>query len=217
MEDYTIIDGVALAIILISGFLAYARGLVRETLSIVGWGGAAVIAFIFAPQGKDLVYEIPFVNTLVGDSCEIALIISFALIFIVALVVISLFTPLLAGMVSKSALGIIDRALGFIFGLARGVLLIIVALFAYDQFIASGEGIRIIEDSQTRAMLADSQARLATEVESSSIPGWFIERFDELTSVCAVGGAAGTPVTPPAEDTALPPVVNPITPPADNN
>ncbi len=190
MEDLTIIDGVAAAIVLISGILAYSRGLVRETLSIVGWGGAAIIAFIFAPQGKDLVYEIPFVNSLVGDSCEIALIISFTLIFIVALVVISLFTPLLAGMVSKSALGVIDRALGFIFGLARGVLLIIVGLFVYDQFIATGEGISIVEDSKTKSLLSESQARLTAEVETSTIPGWFIEKFDEITSVCAVPAAA---------------------------
>ncbi len=190
MEDMTIIDGVAAAIILISGVLAYSRGLVRETLSIVGWGGAAVIAFIFAPQGKDLVYEIPFINGIVGDNCEIALIISYILIFIVALIVISLFTPLLAGMVSKSALGVIDRGLGFIFGLARGVLLIIVALFVYDQFIATGEGIDIVEESKTKALLSESQTRLATEVETSTIPAWFIDRFDEITSVCVVPAAA---------------------------
>jgi len=195
MEDLTIIDGVAAAIILISGILAYSRGLVRETLSIVGWGGAAVIAFIFAPQGKDLVYEIPFINGLVGDSCEIALIISFTLIFIISLVVISLFTPLLAGMVSKSALGVIDRGLGFIFGLARGVLLIVVGLFVYDQFIATGEGVAIVEESQTRILLAESQARLTAEVETSSIPGWFISKFDEITSVCAVPAAATAPAT----------------------
>ena len=198
MEDYTIIDGVAAAIILISGFLAYSRGLVRETLSIIGWGGAAIVAFIFAPQGKDLVFEIPFVNGLVGDSCEIALIISFALIFIVALVVISLFTPLIAGIVSKSSLGIIDRALGFIFGLARGVLLVVVALFAYDQFIATGDGVKIIEESQTKLMLSESQARLAAEVETSSIPGWFIARFDELTSVCTVADIEETDALTPA-------------------
>ena len=195
MEDLTIIDGVAAAIVLISGFLAYSRGLVRETLSIVGWGGAAIIAFLFAPQGKDLVYEIPYINGLVGDSCEIALIISFTLIFIVALVVISLFTPLLAGMVSKSALGVIDRALGFVFGLARGVLLIIVGLFVYDQFIATGDGIGIIEDSKTKALLAESQTRLANEVETSSIPGWFIAKFDDITSVCAVSDTAVAPAT----------------------
>ena len=198
MEDLTIIDGVAAAIILISGFLAYARGLVRETLSIVGWGGAAIIAFLFAPQGKDLVYEIPFINGLVGDSCEIALIISFTLIFIVALVVISLFTPLLAGLVSKSALGIIDRGLGFIFGLARGVLLIIVGLFVYDQFIATGEGILIVEESKTKAILAESQARLTAEVETSTIPGWFISKFDEIISVCVVDTTATLPTTAPA-------------------
>ena len=195
MEDLTIIDGVAAAIILISGFLAYARGLVRETLSIVGWGGAAVIAFLFAPQGKDLVYEIPFVNSIVGDNCQIALIVSFALIFIVALVVISLFTPLLSGMVSKSALGVIDRGLGFIFGLVRGVLLIIVALFVYDQLMGESQPIDIIEESKTRTLLAESQARLTAEVETSSIPGWFIGKFSEITSVCVVPADATAPAT----------------------
>ncbi len=194
MQDLTIIDGVAAVIILISGILAYARGLVRETLSIVGWGGAAVIAFIFAPQGISVVYEIPFINGLVGGSCEIALIISFTLIFIVALIVISLFTPLLAGIVSKSSLGVIDRGLGFLFGLARGVLLIVVGLFVYDQFIATGDGISIVEKSKTKALLAETQTRLATEVETSSVPGWFIDKFGEITSVCAVP-AATTPPT----------------------
>lgn len=193
MEDLTIIDGVAAAIILISGFLAYSRGLVRETLSIVGWGGAAVVAFIFAPDGKDLVYEIPFVNGLVGDSCNIALIISFSLIFIVALVVISLFTPLLAGIVSKSSLGIIDRALGFIFGVARGILLIIVALFVYDQLINTGEGIDIIEESKTRVVLAETQARFTAEVETSPIRSWLFMHFDELKNVCVEDAGANTP------------------------
>lgn len=197
MEDYTIIDGVAAAIILISGFLAYSRGLVRETLSIVGWGGAAIIAFLFADDGKDLVFEIPFVNSIVGDSCEIALIISFALIFIIALIVISLFTPLLASVVSKSSLGVIDRGLGFIFGLARGVLLVIVALFAYDQFIATGDGILIIEESKTKMMLAETQERLANEVETSTIPAWFIQKVDELTSVCATDSTAAAPAALP--------------------
>lgn len=199
LSEYTIIDGLVIALILISGFMAYARGFVREVLSILGWGGAAVIAFIFAPQGKDLVYEIPFVSGFVGDSCEIALIISFVLIFLVALVVISLFTPLLAGAVSRSSLGVLDRMFGFVFGLARGVLLVVVALFAYDQFLGDSDPVNIVDDSKTVALLSDSKERLATEVEGSTIPDWFIAKFDELTTTCT-GDSAAAPEAAPVEN-----------------
>ena len=203
MEDLTIIDGIVIATLLISGFLAYARGIVREVLSIAGWAGADVVAFWLAPRGKDLVFEIPVISGFVGDSCNIALIISFAVIFILALIVISLFTPLLSGLISGSALGLIDKGLGFLFGLARGVLLVIVALFVYDQLIPEGEGIKIIDDSKTRVLLADSQARLATEVEGSKIPEWFIARFEDLTSTCSASGA-----DPVLDNTVVPPASN---------
>ncbi len=189
MEDYTIIDGIVVAILLISGFLAFARGIVREVLSIAGWAGAAVIAFMFAPKGKDLVYEIPVISGFVDDSCNIALIVSFAVIFVLALIVISLFTPLLASIVSGSALGLIDKGLGFLFGLARGVLLVIVGLFVYDMLMPDGEGIDLIDESKTVVVLADSQTRLAAEVEGSAVPEWFIARFEELTGTCSASGA----------------------------
>ncbi len=195
-SEYTIIDGVVIALILISGFMAYSRGIVREVLSIVGWVGAAVIAFIFAPEGKDMVFEVPFVKGIVGDSCDIALIIAFVIIFLIALVVISLFTPLLAGAVSRSSLGPIDRMLGFIFGLARGVLLIVVALFAYDKFLGDTDPIKIVDESKTVALLADSRDRLANEVEGSTVPEWFIAKFDELANACPAS-ANETPVFAP--------------------
>ncbi len=209
MEDYTIIDGIVVAILLISGFLAFSRGIVREVLSIAGWAGAAVIAFIFAPRGKDLVYEIPVVSGFVGDSCNIALIVSFAVIFVLALIVISLFTPLLAGIVSGSALGLIDKGLGFLFGIARGLLLVIVGLFVYDLLTPSGEGIDLIDESKTVVVLADSQIRLAAEVEGSTVPEWFIARFEDLTSTCSASGA--DPVlenAPVLDNTVVPPALN---------
>lgn len=210
MEDLTIFDGIVLGTLLISGLLAFARGIVREVLSIAGWAGAAVVAFVFAPKGKDLVYEIPVISGFVGDSCNIALIVSFAVIFVLALIVISLFTPLLASIVSGSALGVIDKGLGFLFGIARGILLVIVALFVYAQLIPEGEGIDLIDDSKTVVLLADSQTRLAAEVEGSKIPEWFIARFEDLTGTCSASGA-DTPPAPaelPADDTADAPATN---------
>ena len=74
MEGFNIIDGVILAIVLISAILAYARGIVREAMAIVGWLVAAGVAFAFAPQMVPLVKEIPIIGPILADSCELSVI-----------------------------------------------------------------------------------------------------------------------------------------------
>ena len=49
MDGFTAVDGVVLAVILISAILAYSRGFVREVLAILGWAAAAVAAFFLTP------------------------------------------------------------------------------------------------------------------------------------------------------------------------
>ena len=57
MDGFTLIDGVVAAVIVLSAVLAYARGLVRESMAILGWIGAAVLAYMFAAQAQPLVKE----------------------------------------------------------------------------------------------------------------------------------------------------------------
>jgi membrane protein required for colicin V production len=64
----------------------------------------------------------------------------------VALVLISLFTPMFSSAVQNSALGGLDAGLGFLFGVARGALLVVVALIAYDR-IAGDEPIAAVSDA----------------------------------------------------------------------
>ena len=105
MEGFTIIDGVVAIVIVISALLAYSRGFVREVLAIAGWIGATILAFIFADQAQPLVAQIPVLGDMIGDSCELAIIASFAAVFAVALIVFAIFTPLFSGVVQRSALG----------------------------------------------------------------------------------------------------------------
>ncbi|PTE12663.1 CvpA family protein, partial [Pseudogemmobacter blasticus] len=62
MDNFTWVDGGAAVIILLSAILAYSRGLVRELMAILGWVGAAILAFIFAPAATPLVKEIPMLG-----------------------------------------------------------------------------------------------------------------------------------------------------------
>ena len=130
-----------------------------------------------------LIQEIPILNDIIGDNCELGLLAAFAGVFAIALVVIALFTPLISGAVQKSPLGSLDGGLGFLFGLVRGILLIVVALVAYDFFIAGGEGFPVVEDSKTRVVLAEQQVRMQ-EYIPTDIPEWLIEPYEKLTASC---------------------------------
>lgn len=195
MEGFTLVDGIALFVLVLSALLAYSRGVVREILSIVGWVVAAVAAFVFAPDVNPLIGEIPFVSDVIGSNCELSIIASFGLVFVAALIVVSIFTPLISGAVQNSALGSLDQGLGFLFGLARGALLVVIALIVYDKLIAGGEGVPMVEDSRTVQIMAQAQAKLAESIPQDA-PAWVAARYAELTSVCTDGGAPAPQAEP---------------------
>lgn len=181
MEGFTIVDAVAAGIIVISAILAYSRGFVRELLSIVGWVVAAIVAFIFAPQAVPLAKEIPFLNTLI-EGCEPATITAFALVFAVALVLFSIFTPIFAGAVQRSVLGGLDQGLGFLFGVARGVLLVVVAIVIYDRVVAD-QAIPLVDDSRTAKVVAQMSAPIDSAIPTDA-PGWIVGTYEDLISDC---------------------------------
>jgi len=183
MEGFTLIDGVVLAIVVLSAVLAYARGLMRELLSIAGWIGAALVGFAFAPSVEPLVREIPVLRDLIGTSCELGVLVGFAIAFTVALIIFSLFTPLLAGAVQNSALGPIDQGLGLMFGIARGVLLVVIALIVYRQVMGEAGGVEMVDASRSRAILAGVEAAIAGFLPDDA-PQWIAGQFDRLTAGC---------------------------------
>lgn len=185
MEGFTLIDGVVAAVVVISAILAYSRGLVREVMAIAGWVVAAILAFVFAPGLQGMMGEIPFVGEFLRDNCELRVIAAFATIFAGALVLAALFTPLFSSFVRGSALGGIDSGLGFLFGVARGVLLVAIAFIAYDRAVSPGT-MPMVDDSRSAAVFA----RLAVSIEGSipdDAPNWVVRRYEELVSEC-VGG-----------------------------
>lgn len=193
-----LVDGIVAGVIIISAILAYSRGFVREALAIGGWVVAAVVAFIFAPDAQPLIREIPYVGDFIGDSCELGIIGAFAAVAVVALILISLFTPMFSGIIQRSAVGGVDAGLGFFFGVARGILLVIVALIAYER-LAGDERIALVDESRTAAILADAQGQIETVIPED-VPGWFQARFEELTSECAAPADAVEAETAPAAD-----------------
>ena len=182
MDGFTIIDGVVAVVIIISAILAYSRGFVREAMAILGWIAAAVVAFLFAPQVEPLVKEIPVVGSYLQDSCELSIIAAFAAVFAVALVVVSIFTPLFASVVQRSALGGLDQGLGFFFGVLRGILLVAVALVIYDRVVVN-ESIAMVDNSRTAKIFARTQTSIDEQIPEDA-PGWIVQRYEQLVGSC---------------------------------
>jgi membrane protein required for colicin V production len=196
MDGFTLVDAGVAIIVLLSGVLAYSRGLVRETMAILGWIGAAIVAFIFAPQVEPLVRQIPVVGDFIGDSCELAIIAAFAAVFAVALIIVSIFTPLFSSVVQRSALGGVDQALGFFFGVLRGILLVAVAFFVYDTIFATQQ-LAMIDDSRSASVFAQLTARIEAQNPEQAL-GWITQQYQDLVGNCGAPVTETTPITEPA-------------------
>lgn len=180
--EFTIIDGIVALVIILSALLAYGRGIVREIMAIAAWIVAAIVAFLFAPRVEPLVSEIPVIGGFLADSCELSVIGAFALVFAVALIVVSLFTPLFSSLVQRSALGGIDQGLGFLFGVARGVLLIAIAFFVYDTVI-TGQEYTIVDESRSAAVFGRFTGQIEEQNPEQAL-GWITAQYEKLVGTC---------------------------------
>jgi membrane protein required for colicin V production len=106
-------------LVLISAILATARGLTREVLSLATWAGSAAIAvymYLYHPE----IAQQYIAEELVANIATVVV------TFIVSLIVLHLLTMRIADFVVDSRIGPIDRTLGFVFGVLRGILIAIV-------------------------------------------------------------------------------------------
>ena len=108
-------------LVLISAILATARGFTREVLSLATWAGSAAIAAYAYFNHKDIARQY-IAEPIVAD------IVTVLGTFIVALIILHLITMRIADFVVDSRIGPLDRTLGFIFGVARGVLIAVVVV-----------------------------------------------------------------------------------------
>lgn len=113
----TLLDYVVLTIIGFSVLLSVIRGLVREVLALAAWAVAFVAAWLLGGELATLMpEEIP--------TMELRLLAGFATVFFLALLAMSLVAIALSQLVKSAGLSVEDRMLGALFGLARGLLVV---------------------------------------------------------------------------------------------
>ncbi|OJH44392.1 MULTISPECIES: CvpA family protein [Paracoccus] len=191
MDGFTIIDAVVAGVIILSAILAWSRGFVRESLAILGWIAAAVLAFLFAPTVRPMIAQIPVLDRFMGDSCELATIAAFAVVFALALVVFSIITPLFSSVVQRSAVGGIDQGIGFLFGVARGVLLVAIAFIVYDRVMTS-QTVPMVENSRSAQVFERMRTQMDEQIPADA-PGWIVNRYEQMVMACTSSGETVSP------------------------
>ena len=131
-------DYLVIGIIALSGLIAFFRGFVQETLSLLLW----IIAFA-AAMFLNVYLDPYFINYI--DSPEIRRILTIITVFVGIIFVGGLLIKFLRSLVHWSGMGGLDRLLGVLFGFFRGMLLIVVIYlvlpdeFKQSKFIAESK------------------------------------------------------------------------------
>lgn len=115
------VDWAIIALIAVSGLISLTRGFVREALSLVVWVAAGAVAWLYG--GALAAHLAPYIEL---PSARV--IAACAILFVLTLMVGALITHLLGMLVTATGLNGTDRLLGMIFGLARGALLVVIAV-----------------------------------------------------------------------------------------
>src|ERR1700760_2297084 len=194
----TILDLVLLGVMLISGLLAMVRGFMREILSIAAWGTAALVTlYAFSKL-------LPTAKTYFNND-TVASVVVVAGVFVATLIVVSVITVRISDMILDSRIGALDRTLGFLFGLARGLLIVVVA---YQFFIW------LVPDKQRPDWVTGAKSRMVLQGTGewlmSPLPGdpettiWKRSKKnkpdDEQPDPDRAAPAAGDGYTKPARD-----------------
>ncbi len=127
-----IVDLAIAAVLLISGLLAFARGFVHEVLAVAGWVGATIAALAGFPYVAPLAREWIPIRMVADIATGIG-------VFLVTLVVLSMISHAISRRVKDSGLGALDRSLGFLYGLTRGVVLVALAYMVFAWVTPPGE------------------------------------------------------------------------------
>jgi membrane protein required for colicin V production len=145
-------------------------GTLRASLSIVAWAAAAFATLYFAPSIA------PFVRARMSP-LWLGTIIAYGGIFLAVLVPLSFMTFRFSENVKNSPVGVIDRVLGFIFGIVRGLAVIGLAYIIFSLFVPVHEHPRWIRDARTLPLIRES-----SEVILALVPDQHLEATREPLS-----------------------------------
>lgn len=140
------LDVILVIIMLLSGFLAMLRGLTREMLAIMSWALAALATLFLFPLYRETIRRYIQPDILADGVLA-------GTVFVVVLIVASLITIRLSDRILDSRVGALDRTLGFVFGLARGLILVVISYELIGLIVQKDTFPLWVRDAQSRPFI----------------------------------------------------------------
>jgi membrane protein required for colicin V production len=176
-----IVDLLVLAALLISAIIAFFRGFIREILTIGAFVGGALAAYVGGPLLSPLMSQwigvpdplpegqkMPHLFDIVPyDILADAL--SYGALFIVVVIALSVLSHFTAEAARSIGLGPIDRTLGFIFGVARAVLLLGILYLPVHFFIDQDTKEAWFQNSKTHFYVETVSKTIAHYIPNSTV------------------------------------------------
>jgi membrane protein required for colicin V production len=160
----TLLDIILLAVMFLSAMLAMVRGFMREILSIAAWAAAA-LATLYLYSRLLPVAKGYFNNDMVAAGAVIGG------VFLGTLLIVSAITVKISDMVLDSRIGALDRSLGFLFGLARGLLIVVIAFLFFDWLVPAKSQPEWVRNAKSKVVLQGTgewlKAQLPDDPEST--------------------------------------------------
>src|ERR1700694_16470 len=194
----TLLDIILIGVMLISALLAMIRGFMREILSIAAWLIAALVTLYSFT--KLLPYAKTYFN---NDIIAAAVVIGGT--FLVTLIVVSVITVRFSDMVLDSRVGALDRTLGFLFGLGRGLIIVVVAFLFFAWLVPDRSQPEWIRSAKSRVVLQGTgdwlKAQLPDDPESTILKRLKKPRPEDQEPPDAAPGADRSgPAAPPGRN-----------------
>lgn len=142
----TLLDILLLVVMLISGLLAMIRGFMREILSIGAWIIAALVTLYGYSRALPIAKGY-FNSDMVAAGATIAI------IFLLTLLIVSVITVRISDMILDSRVGALDRTLGFLFGLGRGLIIVVIAFLFFAWLVPDRSQPTWVRDAKSRVVL----------------------------------------------------------------
>lgn len=163
------LDIFLIVVMLVSGLLAMVRGFMREVLSIASWAAAAATTVYFYSKLLPFAKQY-FNNDYVAAGATIGG------LFLGTLIIVSILTVRLSDAVLDSRIGALDRTLGFLFGLARGLIIVVVAFVFFDWLVPQKSQPEVVRNAKSRVVLqgtGDWLKSLFPDDPENTILKWF--------------------------------------------
>jgi membrane protein required for colicin V production len=169
------LDLIVVAVVALSGLFAFIRGFVREALSIAAWAGALAVAMYFYTP------VLPLVQNVIKSVLAAQLFTGIGL-FLISVVFFSVIVGVVSSRVRGSGLGALDRALGLLFGVTRGIVLVSLGYLVLTHLLKTEDMPPWVVDARSRPLLAKGAEQLQQMIPRT-LPGTLGAAADNMNKM----------------------------------